>query len=287
MRACGAGVLYMLAAGVVFTGMFALVKLVRVELSPLEILVWRGIVSVPLSLAFAYRVGLRLRRRGLFVARVGFGFVSLVGFFYAAKGLLVADLSLLSKLHPLVIALLAPVFFGRAERAGPVVWLLLLMGLIGCVFILAPELAVGSLYGVVALGAAVSAALGHLCVRGLMRDNDARVVVFYFHVAIVVLAAVSIGLTSGRLPMPEPALWPYLLAIGACASIGQVLLTQAFAEDRAPVVAAAQYVAPLWAVVIDLAIFAALPNWHVWTGGALIVGAGLMLLFLRDPASPA
>ena len=45
-------------------------------------------------------------------------------------------------------------------------------------------------------------------------------------------------------------------------------------------VAAARYSSPVWAVLIDLVIFAAYPGWHVVAGGALIVGAGLILIFL-------
>ena len=69
--------------------------------------------------------------------------------------------------------------------------------------------------------------------------------------------------------------------MGCFATAGQLLLTKAYALDRAGVVAAASNIAPLWAVLIDLALFATWPTPTALIGGALILVASLGLVLRR------
>ncbi len=283
------GPLYMIIAGLAFTVMVTLVKTVRDDLSPFEVVFWRGLVSIPLALAFACGTSLRLYNVGLFALRAVLGFIAMIGFFTAARGLLIADLSLISKLQPMVVAILAPLLLGIHERPSRLVWLLLGVGLAGCALLLAPDLAVGSPYGLWCLAGAVFSAGAHVAVRGLARTNDPRVLVFHFQLAMMVLALLAIVITTHDLPpLPRPALWPAVLGIGVSATLGQLFMTHAYARDRAAVVAAASYSAPIWGVAADLVVFAAVPGWHVIIGGVLIVGSGMVLVFAKEapPAEP-
>lgn len=275
----------MTAAGVAFTVMVVLVKFARVELSAAEIVYWRGILSVPLLVALAWRAGLRLYNLRLFAARAALGFGAMLGFTHAAHGLAVANLSLIHKMQPILVGLVAPLALGAGERAGRLVWLVLGVGLAGTAMIVGPDLAVGSLYGLVAFGAAVASAGAHVCIRGLARTDDARVIVLWFHAAIAALSGLYVVAESGALPpLPSAAMWPYLAGIAASATIGQLLITWAYAADRAPVVAAASYTTPVWGVIADLMVFGDAPEASAVVGGAIIVAAGLLLIFRKVPA---
>jgi drug/metabolite transporter (DMT)-like permease len=281
------GPLYITLSGVVFTIMVSLVKLAREELDALEVMFWRGVVAVPIAGLMARKVGLRLHNLRLFAVRALTGFAGMGGYFVAAKGLAVANLTLISLLRPMFIAILAPLTLGAAERAGPVVWLLLCAGLAGCALILAPDLAVGSSYGLWALGATVASSAAHVCVRGLARTDDSRVIVFHFQACVMVMAAAVLVAESHGLPgLPDAHLWPYLVGIGLTATAGQLLMTQAYAEDRASVVAAASYSSPIWGVFADLVVFAIDPSWHTIVGGGIIVATGTYLLFGRRVTPP-
>lgn len=274
----------MTGAGLALTLMIAMVKAARTELGAFDIAFWRGITAAPLAfwMARQARGGLRLQRPGLLATRTLLGFGTLTCSFIAARYLAVADLMLIGKLQPLIVALLAPLVLGASERAGAMLWLLLLACLGGCALILAPDLAVGSVAGLLALAAAFLSAGAHLSVRRLIRDDDPRVVVLYFQLGVMALAVVAILIERGTLPRwPAAHLWPHLLGIGISATIGQLLLTRAYAEDRAALVAAAAYTTPIWAVLVDILVFATMPGWHVIVGGLLIVGAGLVMIFQR------
>ena len=290
------GPLYMTASGLVFTVMFALVKATREELGAFDLVFWRGLIAGVLAYVLARHGtgGIRVQYRGLLVIRTVLGFAAMSCSFAAAKGLGVGDILLIGKMQPLLIAILAPLLLGDDERAGPWIWLMLVTGLAGGLLLVAPDLALGSTYGVLALAGAVLAAGAKIGVRAIVREDDARVVVFYFQIGAAVLAGGALAITEGRLPVWPPAhLWPQLLGIGVTAAVGQLLMTQAYVFDRAPVIAAATYTAPIWGILVDITIFGLAPDVPAIVGGLLILGSGMVLIFDvrppwgRKPASQA
>lgn len=280
------GPLYMLLASLSFTVMVALVKVARSELPALEIVFWRAVVSGLLLWPLVRQAGYRLRQRGVFLLRLILGFAAMLCFYTAAKGLPLANFTLITKLQPLEVALLAPLFLGHRERAEPFLWMLMATSLAGCALLLAPEAASGSWYGLWAVAASLLSAGAHLALRQLGSRESTRAVVFWFHVGLVGLSLGALLATQGRLPLPPPHLWPVVLGTGVAATVGQLFLTQAYSEERAAVVAAASYSSPLWALAIDLVFFRLVPGWNVYVGGALVIIPGLWLLVRRrEPAT--
>lgn len=111
------GPVYMVLASLLFTIMIGTVKIARQEMSPFAIMFWRAAFSLPLSLAFAWPRGLHMTNRAGMVLRGLFGFGAMACFFTAARGLTLADLTIISKLQPILVALSAPLALGAAERA--------------------------------------------------------------------------------------------------------------------------------------------------------------------------
>lgn len=276
------GPLYITAAGLTFTVMFALVKVTRDSLGAFDLVFWRSLGASVVAYALArHGVGsIRVQHRALLAMRTVLGFAAMSCVFAAAKGLGVGDLLLIGKMQPLLIAMLAPLLLGEGERASGWVWLLLAAGLAGGVMLIAPDLALGSVYGLLAVLGAVFAAGAKLGVRAMVREDDPRVMVFYFQAGAMVLAAGAVLVTEARLPALPPAdLWPHIIGIGVTAAVGQLLMTQAYYHDNAAVVAAATYTEPIWGLIVDIVVFATAPDWNVLIGGLLILGAGLALLF--------
>ena len=272
------GPFLMILAALAFTVMVGFVKAVRQELDALDVVFWRAVVALVLLGLFARPPRLALRNRAVFALRLLCGFGTMFAFYTAARGLPLADLTLVSKLQPILVALAAPLLLGRSERAGPGLWVVLVVGLGGCALILAPRLAVGSTWGLWALAGTLSSTGAHLSLRRLGATESTRAVVLWFQAGLLLLSGLGIGL-AGRLPeLPSRELWPALLGVGVFATAGQLLVTRAYAVDRAALVAAASYSSPVWAVVVDIAIFDLVPTPNVWAGGLLVVGGGLWLL---------
>jgi drug/metabolite transporter (DMT)-like permease len=274
----------MVAAGFFFTVMVGLVKVVRVDMSAFDVILWRGAVAAVLAWFVARPAGYVIVRRRLLLLRIVLGFSAMTCFFTAAKGLPLTDLTLISKLQPIVIALLAPILL--REGSAPAVWGLMLLGLAGGVLVVSPELAGDAerelRWGLWAVAASVFSALAHMCVRALGHTEDPRILVFWFQVAVVPLAVAALFVTQGGPTLPAPSHWLPLAGIGAFATAGQLCMTLAYKAERAALVGAASYTSPVWGLLGDVLFFAALPGLAVLGGGVLIVAAGLGLVFLRE-----
>ena len=76
----------------------------------------------------------------------------------------IADLSLISKLQPIFVAILAPIVIG-VGKAGPLALALMSVAMFGCVLLLAPSLQVGNSFGLLAVSAALFSGGAHTCLR--------------------------------------------------------------------------------------------------------------------------
>ena len=191
----------------------------------------------------------------------------------------VADLSLLGRIQPVLIAIAAPLVL--RERLDPRVWLLLAAGVVGTMVLLGPQLAIGNVHGLWAMGAVASSTVAHLSLRVLGRTDRAAAIVLWFQVGGTILALMGVALMNGGLPrLPSPALLPWLAGVGIAGTAGQVLMTRAYALDRADVVSAASHTSPVWAVFADVLLFGLLPTVPTVVGGVILVGAALALLLL-------
>lgn len=280
------GPFYMVLSTLAFTAMIAFVKVARAEMDALEVMTWRGLVAIPFAWAMARRHSLRLARPWLFGLRCVLGFGAMMCSFFAAKGLPVADLSLIWRLQPIFVAIIAPLALGVSERSSVKVVAVLIAGLAGCAILLAPGLELESSWGLVALAGAALVGGAHVCVRSLGATDPPSVLAFWFQVFIFVAAATGSGTTTGSpFPIPPPHLLPYLIAAGVMAALGQLLMAMAYSVEKASTVAAATYVGPLFAVAIDFLAFGHLPTAEVLIGGSIIVGASAVLLFDKPPST--
>ena len=280
--------MYMVAATLVFTCMIAMVRIVRQDLSAWETIAWRGLVTLPLAAWWCRKHGYVIRRRGLMLTRSLLGFSAMTCFFVAAKGLPVVDISLVSKIQPLLVALVAVVTMGASERPGRSVLVALVFGAAGCLFLLGPDLGEAVVpyedrwhYGWFAVASAVCSALAHVTVRALVKTERPASVVFWFQ-AIVMPLSLLFAFGFGELQvLPSGFHMMLLFLIGVGSFFGQLLMTKGYALDRAAAVASASYTQPVFALAIDLLVFGVTPSLNAWVGGALIVFGGLWLLRAR------
>jgi len=284
------GPLWMILAALLFTVMLGLVKVAREDMSALEVVVWRSVFATPLAFVLARRAGIAIRNKKVLLVRCALGFCAVLGFFTAALGLTMAQLSLVSKLQPILIALLAPLVLGASEKPSGRVYAVLGLGLAGSLLLLSPDLASGSIYGLLAVGGTVASAGAHVAVRRLGATENPFALVFWFQLFLSVAGLTTWTLLEGRLvPLPPAGMWPVLIGIAVSTTAAQLAMTRGYQLDRAASVAAASYAGPLFAVVGDVIVFAVWPDAWALGGGALIVVAGLVLLApsrRRAPEAP-
>jgi len=271
------GPILMVLAQVAFTVMVVFVKIAREELSTFEVALWRSVVAIPMLMLMYRNLSWQIRDKKIILLRVVLGFGALCFFFAAAKGLSVADLSLISKIQPILVAILAPILIGSAEKASRQLWGLMALAMVGCMILLAPSLEVGSKYGLYAVLAAIFSAHAHIFIRRLRMEHPG-IIVLWFQCGTGILSLLACLLTLGTIPLPPSHLWLPLVGVGVMATLGQLLMTLAYKRTKAATVAIASYVGPLVAVGADVVAFGVFPTWNVYVGGSIVVLTGVMLL---------
>ena len=180
----------MLSASASFALMALFVKRVSHEIPEGEVVLFRSVVVLGISLALGARNWRKLAgvARGALVVRGLIGCSSMFAYFYAIHHLRLGDAVLLTYLSPLFVSLMAPWFLG--ERVPRAVWLALGFGFAGVWVVAMGQSGSGEseLGGVLAgLASAVLAAGAYVSVRRLARTDDSVTIVVWFSAVSVTL----------------------------------------------------------------------------------------------------
>ena len=266
----------MVVAQLFFSLMVVCVKFAREELSGVDVVFWRALGTLPFLLLLCRSGSWRVSFSRALLFRIGFGFAAMSSFYIAAKSLAVADLSMLSKLMPVLVAIGAPLALGQEEKPESALWGVMIVAVVGCFILLMPSFQVGSAGGIWAVAAAVFSSVAHVSLRALKKESTWGIVL-WFQLGTAFLALCTIIVQQGRITIPPVELWSILMGVAILGTCGQFCMTLAYAQTKASNVAAASYLGPLWAIGADLVFFELLPSWNFWLGGSLLIFAGVWL----------
>jgi S-adenosylmethionine uptake transporter len=200
-------------------------------------------------------------------------------FFSALARMPMAEAIAIFFVEPLILTLFSAVFLGEAVGWRRVI--AILVGFACALLVIRPSY---DLYGTAALlplGTAVCFA-GYLAMsRSLARDGDALTMQFTTGVAgaLVMSLALAVG-TGGGVALltpivPSSEAMLLLLGMGCVATVGHLLLTQAFRHAPAGLLAPFQYLEIVSATLLGYLLFDDLPDALTMLGIAVIVGSGL------------
>ena len=269
----------MLMAVAAFSFMDGLLKFFAAHYPPMEVAFLRGLSSLPFMALPALVKGqyrdLLPGRFGMHLLRGVLMVVMLAGFVYAVRTLSLASAYSVFLAEPLIVTALSGPLLG--ERVGWRNWVAIAFGLIGVVVILRPSatsfVSVGAL---AALVAATAYALSVLALRAIAHtDSTTAVVMWTVGLMTVITGVIAV---PGWAPV-EPEHLKWLIGLGVCGAIGQLLLTEAFRSAPPAVVAPFEYTALLWGIVIDWTVWSVLPATRVYIGGGIVMASGLYLIW--------
>jgi len=123
---------------------------------------------------------------------------------------------------------------------------------------------------------AVFAALAQVFVRKLVHTEQTAAIVFWFS-----LTATCLSLVTLSLGWVVPTPWEAALLVGAglLGGVGQILLTSSYRHADASLVAPFDYASMLFALAFGYFFFAETPTWTMLGGAALIVTAGILIIW--------
>lgn len=280
----------MLASSFLFASMGVCVKFASAQYGAGEIVFYRGLVGA-VVIAGLTRVNggtLRTRVPAMHFWRSIVGVASLMLWFYAIAGLPLATAVTLNYMSSVWMALFligGAVMLGSRRVDGRLV-AAVLVGFAGVALVLRPTIDDHQLwYGLSGLVSGMMAALAYLQVTTLGRAGEPEYrIVFYFSLGSVATGAAAMALHGASAHTPVGLL--LLLAIGALATVAQMLMTRAYAIGRALSNASLQYLGIVFAFVYGVLLFDDPVTAMAVLGMVLIVAAGLAATLLRARASP-
>ena len=275
------GIALMLCAVAVFASMDALLKVLAAHYSPMQVSALRGFASLPfISLPFLLTgraTQLLAERPGMHLLRGLIMVVIMLGFVYAVRELTLADAYAIFLSAPLMVTALAALLLG--EDVGWRRWLAIGVGLVGALTMLKPSGTSLVTWG--AIGALVSAfayASNAILLRVLTR-TDSTASVALWSISVMAIVSWALALATGGWQAVQAGHWLQIAGIGLAGAIAQMLLIEAFRSAPASVIAPFEYTALFWGIVIDWVVWSALPSPRVLTGGAIVIGSGLYIIW--------
>lgn len=291
--------LWMIVAAFLFAVMGVCVKFASEHYSAIELVFYRGAVSMVFVGVWLRTsgVGFATRLPGMHAWRSLIGVLSLCCWFYAIAHLPLATAMTLNYMSSVWVAAFlvgGALLYGKGEKPG---WLLatVLTGFAGVVMVLRPAFDQNQAWpGLLGLLSGMMAALAYLQVTALARAGEPETrVVFYFSVAAALFGALGMAVTSVLgISMDGHATWSWqhaawLLPIGILASLGQWCMTKAYASGATLVVANLQYSGIVFGALASLLIFNDQLPLLAWAGIAVIVASGIAATALRTRAVPS
>lgn len=274
-----AGIGYIVLAMALFSGMDAVAKWLVDEFSIFQILAMRGIFSVALLVPILTRQhGLPgiVRTNNLTgqILRSACGVGAMFGFFAALRYLPLADATAIGFSGSLFMAALSAPLLG--EKVGFKRWIAILFGFGGVLVIVQPGSASFQSASLLVILSALLYALMMIATRWLSRTESNVSMVFYHS-----LVSTLVGFAALPFVWVTPSLadWGFFAIMGIFATLAHLAIAQAFRLAPVAVVGPFEYSTLLWATVIGYVIWEEFPGPSVWYGSAILVLAGLFILY--------
>lgn len=277
------GIGLILLAGLCFTVQDAVAKHVAAAVPVLMVLWVRYVLQAGISAALLLpalpRERLRTRRPGLQVLRGLLLLGASASAVHALKHLPMAEFAAIVMVTPLLVSLLAVVFF--KERLSAAGWVLLLLSFAGTLLIVRPA---GTPYGWAALypfACMVFGALYQLVTSRLARAGENPTAT---HLLSMAACALLFSLTAplSWSPVSSLASWGWLVLMSAAGAAGHLFVAHAYRHAPATVLAPYTYGSLGWAVLAGWLVFGHVPDAWTWSGIALILACGLASTRLRQ-----
>ncbi len=280
----------MVAASLLFAVMGVCVKFASALYGAGELVFYRSLVGLVFMLGVLRlrRVSWRTTVPAMHFWRSASGTIALCMWFYALGGLPLATAMTLNYMSSVWIALF---LIGGAVLLGPAkagidgrLVAAVLAGFAGVAMVLQPTIDREQLWhGLVGLASGLLAAVAYLQVTALGRIGEpGERVVLYFSLSGLVAGAVLATVTGGP-HSHTPKGIALLLAIGLLATVGQWMMTRAYATGATLGIAALQYLGIAYSFGFGVWLFDDPVTPLALAGTLLIVAAGVAATLLRAP----
>jgi len=296
------GVLCLVAAIACLTLSDSIIKWLSPELPLHQITLLRSCFALILVLFMVQLEGglqaLKTRRPVLHMVRGSMLVLANMFFFVGLAAMPLAETVALFYTAPLFICILSQPVLG--EKVGLSRWFVILVGMAGAIIMLRPGSELFKPVSLLPIMAALCYAAMTMMTRKLGLREKASTLTFYIQLAFIGISSL-VGLAIGdgsfdnydSTPLsfllrewswPNPTQLQLLALCGAIVSVGGYLLSQAYRIGEASAVAPFEYASLPFALVVGFWLWGDWPDWRAFTGTGMIIGSGLLVVYLENRA---
>jgi len=298
------GAAFLVTGMLIFSLQDIAVKWMGGDYPVLEIVTFRSLIALPLTLLFFRFEGGRglptTPQPRLEYIRGIFYFLSYTTHFMGLAALPLADVAAIKYSAPLMITLLSVMLLG--ELVGLRRWLALLVGFIGVLLIVRPGMATFNLGSLFILLSVFFYALAAILTRKLQTTDSSATMAYYsslvYLVATFILAPLliligdfpdahpSIAFLFRSWAMPSLLDWLIMSGLGLVWAGGMYFLARAYSVAPASDVAPFEYVALPISIMWGFLLWQEVPTWLTLVGASLTLGSGLYILYRQRQEQP-
>lgn len=278
------GLFFAVLASFLFSAMNASAKFLAESMSVAEIVFYRGVIGVSLTLIFMRSSGENfvVKNWYLLISRGLFGAGSLLLAFYTISKIALAEASFIAHLSPLITVVLASVILKEKMPKGS--GFVVLLSLFGAFLVSSPWQANLQLYYVsIGVIGALLASSASVAIRQLSKDHNNFTIMLAFLTVATFLPMPFIEWSQMTLPIGKTAI--FVLFLGAVSFVAQYCLTQAYRLEKAGMVATTRYIGIFFNIALGYFIWAEVPPWTSFLGGFIIVLSCIILPLLKKRES--
>ena len=206
------------------------------------------------------------------LARSSFGLAGVVLNFYAISKLTLADSSMLGKLSPIFVTIMACIFL--KEKIDNKQILSIIVTFLGALLVIKPEFSLEMLPSLAGILSAASAGIAYTLLRYLKDKESPDTIIFYFSLISVVFTA---PFALAEYVQPTFTQLGLLLATGVFASVGQFGITYAYKFAKATEVSIYNYLAIVFGIILGFIFFGEIPDTLSLLGGAIIIAVAFYI----------
>ncbi|MGB2278779.1 MAG: DMT family transporter [Flavobacteriales bacterium] len=245
------GVFYMLGSTLAFALMQICVKYLP-HIPAHELILFRSIVSIVLSVAMLQKLGIPLlgNNKKVLMMRGIFGTTALLLFFYTLQNIPLASAVTLQYLSPIFTALFAAIFL--KEKMQIKQWLYFGVSFAGVALIKGFDERISLTFMLIGICSAMFSGMAYTCIRQLKDTEHPVVVVLYFPLVAIPIMSV---LSYLNWVTPQGTDWLYLLLMGLFTQIAQILMTKGIQSGVANKMISLKYVGTIYALAIGYLLF--------------------------------
>ena len=269
------GILLMLLSALLFSAMQVIINITGDRVPLMEQVFFRNLVSLIISFIIIHRNGLsmfgEMKYQPFLFMRSGFGFLGLISLFYAASRASQADVTILSKLSPFLITLLAFVFL--KEKIAKIQIPALLIAFSGAFLVANPAFHSNVFPLFLAFLCAIFSSITYTLLAYFKDKVNALTVIMHFSTFSTIF---SLPFFIMDFSMPSPSDFLLLLLMGVFGGFGQIALTYAYRMAPASEVSIYNYSGILFSMLLGYVVLGETVSYTSLMGGALVVLASLL-----------